>query len=223
MLLTGFGPFPGVPVNATMILVPRLAALARRQFPGVRFEFEVLPTEWETAPKLVDRLIKRYRPDVVLHFGVSSKARGFEIETRGVNVCAAAPDAAGLLPAGERIAARGPVEYRSLVPVAEIVRRLRRRGVKAYASRDAGTYLCNRTLFHVLSVERKHPELTRAGFIHVPSSLVGVGMTAQTRRLRSGGASPLTWREALVGGLEIIGGCLSQPVRIEARAVNRVA
>lgn len=223
VLLTGFGPFPSVAVNATMILVPRLAELARKQFPGVRFVFEVLPTEWVAAPKRVDALMKKYRPDVVLHFGVSSRARGFEIETRGLNVCAMAPDAGGVLPTSERIAARGPDEYRSLLPVAEIVRRLRRRGIKAFASRDAGTYLCNRTLFHVLSIEDKYPELTRAGFIHVPSSLVGVGMTPQIRRLQSSSLSPLTWRAALLGGLEIIGGCLAQSVRIDARMINRIA
>jgi pyroglutamyl-peptidase len=223
VLLTGFGPFPSVAVNATMILVPRLAELAGKQFPGVRFVVEVLPTEWAAAPRCVERLIEQHRPDVVLHFGVSSRARGFEIETRGLNICAMAADAAGLLPTSERIAARGPEQYRSLLPVAAIVQRLRQRGIKAFASRDAGTYLCNRTLFHILSIEGKYPELTRAGFIHVPSSLVGVGMTGVSRRLRAGSMSPLSWRAALLGGLEIIGSCLSQSVRIDARIINRIA
>ncbi|MEQ1648185.1 MAG: pyroglutamyl-peptidase I [Hyphomicrobiaceae bacterium] len=223
VLLTGFGPFPGVAVNATMILVPKLAQLARQQFPGVEFVADVLPTEWVAAPKRVNDMLKTYRPDVVLHFGVSSRARGFEIETRGLNVCAMAPDAVGALPKGERIALRGPDEIRSLLPVADIVQRLRRRGLKAYASRDAGTYLCNRTLFHVLSMERKYPELMRAGFIHVPSSLVAGGIMTSNRYLRSGPASPLSWRGALVGGLDIIGGCLAQPVRIDVRSVNRIA
>ena len=46
MLLTAFGPFPGVPVNATMRLVPELAERAALAFPDARFVTEMLATEW---------------------------------------------------------------------------------------------------------------------------------------------------------------------------------
>ena len=46
VLITGFGPFPGVPSNATMQLLPQLAQVAPKSFPDVHFAFEVLPTEW---------------------------------------------------------------------------------------------------------------------------------------------------------------------------------
>ena len=46
ILLTGFGPFPSVPANATSLLVPRIAEAARTAFPGIAFEVRTLPTEW---------------------------------------------------------------------------------------------------------------------------------------------------------------------------------
>ncbi len=222
VLLTGFGPFPGVPLNATMLLVPRLASLARVHFPGLVFETDILPTEWLTAPARTERLLAEHRPDVVLHFGVSSRARGFEIETRAVNACAWAPDAAGEMPQSEIIDDDGAAALRSLVPTAAIVQRLRRRGIRAFASHDAGTYLCNRTLHFTLDVEMQHPELTRVGFVHVPAALVQARMRPDARYLRTAPNSPLSWRDALVGGLEIIGACVAQPVRLNGPALNRI-
>ena len=151
LLMTGFGPFPSVPVNATMTLVPRLAAAARQLFPAVRIVTEILPTEWVAAPARVDELLVAHRPDIILHFGVSSRARGFEIEARGRNVCVMAADASGAHPAASTVRGNGQQLIASRVPVAEIVRRLRLRHVPAYQSWNAGTYLCNATLYHVLS------------------------------------------------------------------------
>ena len=76
VLITGFGPFPGVPVNATMRLVPELAQAAARRFAGVRIATAVLATEWAAAPRRLDQLLAEIAPDLVLHFGVSSRARG---------------------------------------------------------------------------------------------------------------------------------------------------
>lgn len=221
VLLTGFGPFPRVPVNATMQLVPRVAVLARRVFPGVRIEAKILPTKWDEAPVQVDDLLAELRPDVVVHFGVSSRARGFEIETRGVNVCALAPDASGRLPRSEIIDTGRGALLPSRFPAAEIVRRLRRRRIAAFASRDAGTYLCNRTLFHTLSVFERHDDLACAGFVHVPDTLAGSRMTVETRRPTAMATSPLTWNQAVTGGVEIIGACLGKPVRITASVRHR--
>src|SRR6202521_1145034 len=103
VLVTGFGPFPGVPVNATMRLVPELAQSAARQFAGVRIAGAVLATEWAAAPRQLDQLLAEIEPDLVLHFGVSSRARGFEIEQRAHNACLQAPDAAGAMPTGSAV------------------------------------------------------------------------------------------------------------------------
>lgn len=210
VLLTGFGPFPRVPVNATMLMVPRVAAAARLAFPGVVVVDRILPTEWERAPQLVDEMLDEIKPDVVLHFGVSGRARGFEIETRGVNACADAADAVGSMPRDGVIDRGLDAALPSRFPAAEIVRRLRRRGIAAYLSRDAGTYLCNRTLFHSLSVFERHDDLACVGFVHVPDALAGLRMSATTKRPNALAKSPLDWRDAIAGGVEIVGACLGR-------------
>ncbi len=208
VLLTGFGPFPSVPVNATMTLVPRLTHSAKQLFPGIRFTCAILPTEWDAAPDCVDTLVARLKPDLVIHFGVSRRARGFEIERRGRNIRALSIDACGAIPNDTCIAADGPELHPSRLPVAEIVTRLRRRRIAAFQSWNAGTYLCNATLFHALAA---HPlRQVPTGFVHIPDELTAPGFAANAGT-RSTPGCPLTWAEAHTGGLEIIATCLDRP------------
>ena len=195
-LLTGFGPFPGVPVNATMHLVQQLAAEARSALPGLTIAEAVLPTEWDAGPALLTRLVAQHRPEVVISFGVSPHARGFEIETVARNHCAARPDASGRLPLSIQIASEGPSLLEARLPVRKIVRRLRARNIPAFASSDAGDYLCNRTLYDLIRLARHNAGIRHAGFVHLPNALEAAGP-----------ASPLTWAQALSGGIEILAAC----------------
>jgi pyroglutamyl-peptidase len=219
VLLTAFGPFPGVPVNATMRLVPELAELAARAFPDVRFVTETLATEWQAAPRRMAAVIAEMKPDLVLHFGVSSRARGFEVEQRARNACRLMPDAAGLLPRGATLSNGGADVLRTSLPVPHLVLALKRRGIPAYASRDAGAYLCNAVLFHSLQVVADRFRDCRVGFVHVPATLARPGGPNRGRV----GACPLTWPQAVEGGLEIIAGCLGRPLpRGKAQAATGV-
>lgn len=205
VLLTGFGPFPGVPVNATMRLVPELAEAISRTYPDVRCSTLLLATEWGTAPVRVAEAIKETPPDLLVHFGVSSRARGFEIETRARNACQLSPDAAGQLPAGARLAGEGQDFLPASVPVRHIVARLRTRGIAAFVSRDAGAYLCNAVLYRSLA-QQGATGITRVGFIHIPATLVRPGGSNRGRS----GACALTWPQAVQGGLEIVAACLGR-------------
>ena len=205
VLITGFGPFPTVPVNATMRLVPELAQAAARRFAGVRIASAVLATEWVAAPRQLDALLAEIEPDLVLHFGVSSRARGFEVEARAHNSCLQSPDAAGDLPPGAAVRDGGSEFMAASLPVQHIVTRLRRRGIPAFASRDAGGYLCNATLYHSLGCARDKPG-RRVGFIHIPATL---GRPGGANRGRVGGHA-LTWEQAHAGGLEILAACLQR-------------
>ena len=209
VLLTGFGPFPSVPANATSLLVPRIAEAARTAFPGIVFEVRTLPTEWAAGLAHLGELYDMLAPTVALHFGVSSRARGFEIEARGVNRRAFLPDAAGAFPSTPALSEGGADHLASTVPVSAIVARLRNRGLPAFVSRDAGAYLCNAALYSALDRARRAARDHRIGFIHLPSSLL-----VEERRPQFGPhpRCPLTWRETIDGGLEIIGATLGRPV-----------
>jgi pyroglutamyl-peptidase len=199
-LLTGFGPFPGAPRNASSLLVEELARVAGRRLPGFAVHAETLPTEWRAGPERLAQLIDTYDPVVAVHFGVSHRARGFVVETRARNACHDALDACGAAPDTLCVAADGPTELSATLPTGLIVERLRRKGLPVQLSRDAGGYLCNAVLYHSL-MEAKRREGRgigpKRGFIHIPDRLAAGGG-------RRAAASLLDWDAAVEGGLEIM-------------------
>ena len=104
----------------------------------------------------------------------------------------------------------GPDVMPASLPVSYIVARLRRRGIRAFASRDAGGYLCNATLYASLERARSVPS-RRVGFIHIPASLAKPGGA------RWASACPLSWAQAMEGGLEILAACLHRFAARQAR------
>lgn len=216
ILLTGFGPFPGVPANATSILVPKIADAADRCFPGVRIACEILPTEWTAGLDQATWLYEKERPSLALHFGVSGRATGFEIEARGRNRCQLSPDASGFLPASQWVTPSGPEFLPARMPVAYIVSRLRQRGLPAHVSRNAGGYLCNALLYRTQELSRT-ANIPRSGFVHLPSSLVNERFPARGPL----GSCRLSWDDVINGGIEIIAACLGRhSVATERRSVR---
>jgi pyroglutamyl-peptidase len=207
ILLTGFGPFPSVPENASSLLAHEVAAKAGRVFRGFTVQAELIPTEWRASASRLSLLMTELKPAVALHFGVSTKAMGFVVEARGRNFASALSDAAGELPVGRCIAPGGPDYLPTNLPAGLIIARLRRRGMPAYISRDAGAYLCNAVFYRSLDIVRRSGPMTRSGFIHVPATLHKDRHPGS--RLRP--TCPLRWEQAIDGGLEIIAASLGRP------------
>ncbi len=208
VLITGFGPFPTVGANATSILVPRIAEAARRAVPGITVSHHVLPTEWETSLALLEELTFRLKPTLALHYGVSGRATGFEIETRGRNRCSLSTDAAGRLPSCERVSSDGPEYLPATLPAAHIVSRLRRRGLPARISRDAGGYLCNALLYRSLEIAQVYGAPGRTGFVHLPANLVNERRPALEPRT----GTRLSWDDVIEGSIEILATALGRPM-----------
>ncbi len=206
ILLTGFGPFPGAPRNASSILVEELARAAGRRLPGFTVHAQTLPTEWKAGPERLAALLGDLSPAVTVHFGVSHRARGFVVETRARNTRQDVVDACGAAPDDACVTGHGPQEMSATLPTGLIVERLRRRGLPVQLSRDAGGYLCNAILYHSLADTRAReagPIASRRGFIHIPDRLP-IGRGGGARRAC---ASLLDWDGALEGGLEILSVC----------------
>ena len=208
VLLTGFGPFPGHPLNVSGLLAERLAGSAAREFPGCRIRFATLPTEWQAGPRLLAQLIEELQPAISIHLGISRRARGFVIETRARNVAAQTCDAIGELPAEARLSGEGADVLASTWPAGRIVARLRRLGLPAVLSHDAGRYLCNAVLYHSLATLPSAPQalLPRRGFVHIPPSLGETDHSGRTGLAQR----KLGWEEAIDGGLEILAACLGR-------------
>ena len=214
VLLTGFGPFPGVPRNASAALVRSLALKADRVFGQAAIVSAELPTVWREAPVMLEQLYFAHRPDIALHFGVSHMAHAMTIECYARNL-AGRPDAAGDEPQLGLLTEYGPEELRVSIPTGRIVARLLRRGVPAVLSHDAGTYLCNALLYHSLELMRTLEIGGRCGFVHVP-----VGLPRQSRPSMRQGSNVLTFDDAVEGGLEILATLMNRQRRRPGMAAS---
>ena len=197
VLLTGFGPFPGVERNASGLLVRKLAAAAKRRFEVYRFETAILATDWDTGPAKLAAIQTSRSHLLALHFGVSRQARGFVIETVGRNERRDAEDAAGCRPQSSCISEDGPARLFTPLPATGIVARLTVGGLAATTSDDAGGYLCNAIFYQSLAHCSAQNGASRAGFIHIPADLGEPG-------------AELSMDDGVRGGLEILAACLDQ-------------
>ena len=198
ILLTGFGPFPGVPHNVSGDLVRRVALAARQALPAYDVVARILPTEWHIAPTHVTDLIQELRPRLSLHFGVSNRAPGFVVETLARNA-AGRMDAAGFGPDDDVLDPFGPTALPTGLPAGRIVARLHRMHLPAILSRDAGEYLCNAVFYASMRAQAALNPGARCGFIHLPTSI----SSTPNRGL-------LCLDRATLGGLEIIDAALGR-------------
>jgi len=166
ILLTGFGAFPGAPVNPTQAIVHALATRHRKrlQRAGIDLRTAILPVVYGQVEGAIGSLLAAQNPDVVIHLGLAGRRRSVSIETRARNrlntihpdaVRAFAPDMT-ITKGGEQIV---PARW----PVQRLATAASRHGLATTPSIDAGDYLCNQALYISL---QQHGGL--CGFIHVP-------------------------------------------------------
>jgi pyroglutamyl-peptidase len=166
VLLTGFGPFPGVPDNPSARLAEALAACS----PALDCELhsQVLPTEWETVAALVSALHETLQPHVIIHFGVSEHSKAFRIERSAHNRTAPRPDAKGALPSNAVVLAHRPDRLDTRLPAAVLAAHLRAQGFAATTSQSAGSYLCNFLYYLSLDWGARQETPPLALFVHIP-------------------------------------------------------
>jgi pyroglutamyl-peptidase len=165
--VTGFGPFPGAPVNPTQWLVEQLGELAPAAIGASALTCEVLPTEFSRAVAIVDERHRSLTPDIAVHFGLHQGAGGFRLERRAANVIGCdRPDAAGVIPQNRQIACDGPPALHSAWPAC-VGKVLSDAGLAVEQSDDAGAYVCNAVYYRSLGCATERPGAW-CGFVHVP-------------------------------------------------------
>lgn len=169
VLVTGFGPFPDTPFNASQALVQDLAENRNAYCWGKHVYTAVLPTHWTQAPLEAGRVTQAIKPDVILHLGVSSQTNCFEIESRAFNVARYRADCSGCFPASHYVQRDGSPILSATLPVHLIRSKLRLAKIPANLSKDAGRYLCNAIFYQSLSKVKATGRPVMAGFIHIPA------------------------------------------------------
>jgi pyroglutamyl-peptidase len=168
LLITGFGPFPRVPRNPSETLARAVAKHPRWRRLGISVEALVLETRYSAIGEQLLPKLKAFKPDVVLMLGVAGRRKHVSIETRAVNrVSCLMPDANGRVLGSLAFRPRGPAALYARAPDTRVLRAIRKRGVDARPSRDAGRYLCNASFYAAL--EQRHAgSAAQITFIHIP-------------------------------------------------------
>ncbi len=165
VLLTGFGPFPGVPFNPSAVLVKALARRRRPALAEIARTTHIFATTYEAVDRDLPMLFAQ-KPDIVLMFGLAGNRRHICIETRARNsVSLLYPDAGRHRPQRGVIVPGGPA-LQGRAPFADLLGALRGSAIPSRLSRDAGRYVCNYSYSRAL--ERAGNGQPLVQFVHIP-------------------------------------------------------
>jgi pyroglutamyl-peptidase len=190
LLVTGFGPFPGMPRNPSAALARQVAASPRWRVLGVQVECRILTTAYTALATELDPALAE-APDAVLLIGVAGRSKRIRVERRATNRRSTLyPDVTGETAAA--LASGRTAERSSRIAPVKPLRALRAQKLPSRISRDAGRYLCNASYYRALALPR--PVL----FIHIPKP-------PPSGRIRRGLRQRLTYQERLGAALIEIG------------------
>lgn len=166
ILLTGFEPFGGRGLNPSAEVA---RALDGATIEGWTVRSVLLPVEMAQAGTALEAAIDETAPRLILSLGLWAGEPMIRLERRATNfVDCEIADNAGFRPRGERVAAGGPAARETTLPIAPALQRLRARGIPAWASESAGSFLCNATFYRALSKAEAAPSGIICGFVHLP-------------------------------------------------------
>lgn len=165
LLLTGFEPFGGEPINPSWELA---RALDGQQIAGATVVARRLPCVFGAALSLLEQAIAETRPVIVLALGQAGGRSELSLERIAINVDdARIADNAGAQPVDEPVITAAPAAYFTTLPIKAMVAGLRSAGYPAGISQTAGTFVCNHVFYGLQHGLRQRPEV-RSGFMHIP-------------------------------------------------------
>jgi pyroglutamyl-peptidase len=165
VLMTGFAPFGGEPVNPSWQAVSLVGA-RRDDVAAVE-----LPCEFATSLPLLRRALAEHQPSLVVCAGQAGGRSDVTPERVAINLIdARIPDNAGAQPVDAPVIPDGPAAYFTTLPVKACVAAIRAAGVPASVSHTAGTYVCNQVFYGLMHLLATEFPGVRGGFVHVPFS-----------------------------------------------------
>lgn len=170
LLLTYFGPFPGVPVNPTVALAEGAQRLLTRMRPDLNVITRELPVSYDGSSTALRAALQDVQPDALISLGVAVGRDMVSLEQVAINLDSAGiEDNDGDQRCDEPIAPGGQEAYFSSLPVRASFERLRAAGEPVEISYTAGTYVCNHVFYEGQRISRELGLSIPAGFVHVPA------------------------------------------------------
>lgn len=165
ILITGFDPFGGEPVNPALEAVK----LMKDEIADAKIIKLEIPTVFRKSVEKIHEMMKAEQPDVVLSIGQAGGRFGVTPERVAINVDdARIKDNEGNQPVDTPIFTDGEAAYFSNLPVKAMVEAIKNKGLPSTLSNSAGTFVCNHVMYGVLYYIHKEFPNVRGGFIHVP-------------------------------------------------------
>jgi len=164
-LVTGFEPFGGESVNASLEAVRRLPA----RIGALEVVAAELPTSYSRSLPVLEAAIARAKPDIVLCVGQAGGRAALCVERVAVNLQdAELADNDGAQPVDAPIVPGGPTAYLATLPVRAAVASLHAAELPAEISMSAGTFVCNHVFYGLMHLAATGKHRFRGGFLHVP-------------------------------------------------------
>lgn len=165
ILVTGFDPFGGEPINPALEAVKGLADTIN----GAEIIKLEIPTVFGKSAEVVKAAMKKHQPDVVLNIGQAGGRFAISPERVAINIDdARIPDNEGNQPVDIAIQENGAPAYFTQLPIKAMVTQMKEAGIPANVSNTAGTFVCNHIMYQVqYLIEKEYPSV-KGGFIHVP-------------------------------------------------------
>ena len=165
VLITGFDPFGGEPINPAWEAVKAM----KDEIAGATITKLQIPTVVNKSIAKVHEKMQELRPDIVLSIGQAGGRYDITPERVAINLDdARIKDNEGNQPIDLPIYDDGAPAYFSDLPIKAMVQHIREAGLPASVSNTAGTFVCNHLMYGVLYTLAKEYPGVRGGFMHVP-------------------------------------------------------
>ena len=165
ILVTGFDPFGGEPINPAIESVKRLPD----NIAGAEIIKLEIPTVRKKSLEKIEEAINEHNPDIILSIGQAGGRFDISIERVGINLDDfRIPDNEGNQTIDEPIFPDGENAYFVKLPVKAMVQNVQKNNIPASVSYTAGTFVCNHVLYGVLYLIEKKYNGKKSGFIHIP-------------------------------------------------------
>lgn len=163
VIVTGFEPFGEHKVNASWSAVQELEKLGLGE--DIHLVVKEIPVEYKAVSEILPSLWEQYKPELVVHVGVSGIATSVTLEQYGRNRGYNRLDNCDTCPLSQCCVDGGPDCLMSVIDMDSVCKRVKtcRLGVGFCVSKDAGRYLCDYTYYTSLHLGNR-----RCAFVHVP-------------------------------------------------------
>lgn len=165
ILITGFDPFGGEPINPAYEAVKELPDKIK----NADIIKKEIPTVFGKSIETVRTLIQEHTPDIVICVGQAGGRDKISIEKVAINYDQARiADNEGNQPVDQAIVEGADTAYFSTLSLKQVVKNWNDHKIPGEISYTAGTFVCNHIFYGLMHlIDTEYPNV-RGGFIHVP-------------------------------------------------------